>query len=119
VSLSTNASLNFSATDNSGRLERDGEERVFGLNPHTAHVVGSISLTTGSSNVIFGNASLGTASPLKQKGDDGLGFTIMRGHSVDKISKESLSIFGCKEREISIRKEKTGKLGTKNQLSRS
>jgi len=82
VSLSTNASLNFSATDISGRLERGGD-RVFGLNPHTAHVVGSISLTTGSSNVIFGNASLGTASPLKPKGD-GLGFTIMRGHSVEK-----------------------------------
>jgi hypothetical protein len=96
VSLSTNASLNFSATDNSEGLKRD-EETVFRLNPHTAHVVGSISLTVGSSNVILCNASLGTADPLKPKGD-GLGFTAMRGHSVDKISKESLSIFSCRNK---------------------
>lgn len=45
VSLSTNASLNFSATDNSVGLKREAA-LGFGVNPHIAHVFGSISLTT-------------------------------------------------------------------------
>lgn len=94
VSLSTKANLNFSAMDNSLGLKRD-EGMTLGVNRDTAHVVGSISLTKRSSNVVSGNASWGTSNPLNLKGD-GLGFTTIRGHSVDNISNESLSIFGCK-----------------------
>lgn len=93
LSLSTNASLNFSATDNSVELE-DGE-MGFNANPCIVHVLGSMSLTTSSSNRIFCNASWGTSVPLNPKGDD-LGFTTTRGHSVEKSSKEFLSMFGCK-----------------------
>lgn len=105
VSLSTKASLNFSAIDNSLGLKRDVDMPI-DANRGTAHALGSISLTNGSSNVISGNASLGTSNPLNPKGD-GLGFTMIRGHSVDIISIESLSIFGCKQRYkwVRFRKE--------------
>lgn len=95
VSLSRNASLNFSAMDNSLGLETDGSV-VLDINPETAQVFGSISLTIGSSNTTCSIASRGTSEPLKPKGD-GFGFIIMRGHSTDKLSNESLSIFGCKK----------------------
>lgn len=64
------------------------------VNPDIAHVFGSISSATGSSNAALGKASLGISKPLYPKAD-GFGFIIMRGHSTDKLSKESLSTFGC------------------------
>lgn len=94
MSLSTNASLNFSAKDNSDGL--DVETGALAVDLPTAHVSGLISAMVYSSNAMFGNASPGTRFPLKPNGD-GFGFIVMRGHSVEKISKESLSIFGCRE----------------------
>lgn len=94
MSLSTNASLNFSAKDNSEVF--DGEIGALAVDLPTAHVLGSISTMVCSSNAMFGNASPGTCFPLKPKGD-GFGFIVMRGHSVEKISKESLSTFGCRK----------------------
>jgi len=110
LSLSTNASLNFSATDNSVELEEDAE-MGFKANPCTVHVLGSISLTTSSSNMMFCNASLGTSVPMKPKGDD-LGFTTTRGHSVEKSSKEILSMFGCISNKINhfSKKSQPGKI---------
>lgn len=96
VSLSTNASLNFSAMLTSEVFGKDGVLILAGVNPETSHVFGSISLTKGSSSVILDSASLGTLIPLKPKGE-ALGFTMMRGHSEDKVSNESSSIFGCEE----------------------
>lgn len=97
VSLSTNASLNFSAMDNSAEFESCAGVAL-GIDPRKAHVLGSISSTTGSSSAISGNASVGTLVPLNPKGE-GLGFTMMRGHSVEKLSNVFLSIFGCKREE--------------------
>lgn len=94
MSLSRNASLNFSAKDNSE--EFNGGTGALDVDLATAHVLGSISTMACSSNAIFGNASLGTRLPLKANGD-GFGFTVMRGHSVENISKEFSSIFGCRE----------------------
>ena len=54
------------------------EDVIFGVNPHIAHVWGSTSFKKGSSNLISGNASLGTSNPLNPKGV-GLGFTIIHG----------------------------------------
>lgn len=108
MSLSTKASLNFSAIDSSVVPERDGDTGL-GTNPHTAHVVGLISLTIGSSSAISAYAAMGTSVPRKPKGD-GLGLTMMRGHSVAKTSSESLSIFGCKtERRNELESHATAK----------
>lgn len=105
VSLSANASLNLSALDNSLEFMRVGD-MDFGVNPQIAHVWGSTSLTKWSSIAISGNASLGTSNPLNPKGD-GFGLTMIRGHSVERISRESLSIFGCKERNwVSVSSKK-------------
>ena len=95
MSLSTNASLNFSAMDNSAGSE-SRVDAALGIDPRNAHVSGSIPSTTGSSSAISGNASVGTLVPLKPKGDS-LGFTMIRGHSVEKLSNVFVSIFGCKE----------------------
>lgn len=78
---------------NSVELGLDGAVGL-AVNPPTAHVRGSISLTMGSSSATFASASTGTLTPLKPKGD-GFGFTMMRGHSAAKLSNELLSIFGC------------------------
>lgn len=94
ASLSTNASLNLSAIGNSIELKMGGV--VLSLDPGTAQVFGSMSSTTKSSNVTPGNACLGISIPLWPK-SDGFGFTKIRGHSVDKLSSESSSIFGCKK----------------------
>jgi hypothetical protein len=56
LSLSSKASLNFSATDNSVELEEEleeGEEMGIFAIPCIVHVLGSISLTTASSNMIL------------------------------------------------------------------
>ena len=98
LSLSRKASLNFSANDNSVELEEDGDTG-FTAKPCTVHVFGSMSLTTASSNMVFCNASQGTWVPIYPKGDD-FGFTMIRGHSVENSSKESLSMFGCKKKTI-------------------
>lgn len=98
MSLSTKASLNFSAIDNSVELEDDGGMMGLIAIPCFVHVPGSISLTTPSSRVIFGNASQGTWVPLNPKGD--LGSTTIRGHSVEKSSNEFLSMFGCKMKTL-------------------
>jgi hypothetical protein len=74
-----------------------GEGIALGIKPHVTHVFGSISLTIESSNWISGNASQGTWAPLNPKGD-GFGFTMIRGHSVENPSNESLSIFGCRNK---------------------
>lgn len=63
LSLSRNASLNFSATGNSSVLETDDAD-VLGTNPDTAQVLGSISSTKGSSNDTSSLAPLGTSTPL-------------------------------------------------------
>lgn len=63
VSLSRNASLNFSATGKSSVLETDDGD-LLGTNPVTAQVLGSISSTMGSSNDTSSLASLGISIPL-------------------------------------------------------
>ncbi|MFS7984854.1 hypothetical protein Hanom_Chr11g00991531 [Helianthus anomalus] len=55
-----------------------------------------MSSTTKSSNGTPDNACLGISIPLWPN-SDGFGFTIIRGHSIDRLSNESLSIFGCKK----------------------
>lgn len=63
VSLSRNASLNFSAMGKSSDLETDDGDAL-GTNLETAQVLGSISSTMGSSNETSSLASLGISSPL-------------------------------------------------------
>lgn len=98
ASRSSKANLNLSAIGNSKVLEGAW---ILSLEAtlHTAHVFGSISSKTESSNIVLGNASRGICIPRRLR-REGVGLIEMRGHSATTCLELS-SIFGWKNNQIS------------------